>query len=185
VAEVETLRRSRAEEEARLDRAVQARTAAEGALATLERQVRAAEARRADAMAAATADASPRAAPPPASLRPPAAPPASPPPPVASANAAPRIVIHYRAGSPAAQDAARSAAEALRGDDTGGPLPRLELQPVGAVPAQRVVRYFHSEDAAAAARLAGRLGRGWSIQDFRQYEPSPSSQTIEVWLPDR
>jgi hypothetical protein len=48
-----------------------------------------------------------------------------------------------------------------------------------------VVRYFHADDAGAAARLAGRLGRGWAIQDFRGYEPSPSPGTLEVWVPDR
>ncbi|WP_431270035.1 hypothetical protein [Dankookia sp. P2] len=35
------------------------------------------------------------------------------------------------------------------------------------------------------ARLAGRLGRGWAIQDFRGYEPSPGPGTLEVWVPDR
>jgi hypothetical protein len=47
------------------------------------------------------------------------------------------------------------------------------------------VRYFHAEDAPAAARLAGRLGRGWALQDFRSYEPLPSPGLLEVWLPDR
>jgi hypothetical protein len=48
-----------------------------------------------------------------------------------------------------------------------------------------VVRYFHAADAAAAARLAGRLGPGWAIQDFRALSPSPPPQTLELWLPDR
>jgi len=37
----------------------------------------------------------------------------------------------------------------------------------------------------AAARLAGRLGPGWAIQDFRALSPSPPPQTLELWLPDR
>jgi hypothetical protein len=45
------------------------------------------------------------------------------------------------------------------------------------------VRYFHDEDAAAAARLAARLGPGWAIQDFRAFLPQPAPQTLEVWLP--
>ena len=60
--------------------------------------------------------------------------------------------------------------------------PRVSAE---ATPSQRVVRYFHSEDAPAAARLAGRLGRGWALQDFRSYEPLPSPGLLEVWLPDR
>jgi len=53
------------------------------------------------------------------------------------------------------------------------------------VPSQRVVRYYHADDAAAAARLAGRLGRGWAIQDFRAHEPAPPPGTLEIWLPER
>ena len=89
--------------------------------------------------------------------------------------------MHHRAGSAAGAEAA--AALAGRCGDGGFDVP--ELRPVPAVPSQRVVRYFHAEDAAAAARLAGRLGRGWAIQDFRGYEPSPGPGTLEVWLPDR
>ena len=63
--------------------------------------------------------------------------------------------------------------------------PSRRVRPAPAVPSQRVVRYFHSGDAPAAARLAGRLGRGWAIQDFRGYEPLPSPGTLEVWLPER
>jgi len=47
------------------------------------------------------------------------------------------------------------------------------------------VRYFHDSDAAAAARVAARLGPGWAIQDFRAFSPSPPPQTVEIWLPDR
>ncbi len=60
-----------------------------------------------------------------------------------------------------------------------------ELRAVGSVPAAPVVRYFHAEDAGAAARLAARLGPGWAIQDFRALTPSPAPQTLEVWLPER
>lgn len=93
----------------------------------------------------------------------------------------PRVFIHYRAGSTAAAETATSLALPLR--DAGFEIGDLRMVPN--TPSQRVVRYFHSDDAAAAARLAGRLGRGWAIQDFRGYEPAPTSQTLEVWLPDR
>jgi hypothetical protein len=86
-----------------------------------------------------------------------------------------------RAGSSAAADAAASLADQIR--DSGFTL--AELREVQGTPSQRVVRYFHAEDAAAAARLAGRLGRGWAIQDFRTFEPAPAPQTLEIWLPDR
>ncbi len=82
-----------------------------------------------------------------------------------------------RIGFPAPLRApARTAAEA-------GKAAGRRLRPDGS--AQRVVRYVHAEDATAAARLAGRLGRGWAIQDFRAYHPSPTPQTIEVWMPER
>ncbi|WP_192898724.1 LytR C-terminal domain-containing protein, partial [Crenalkalicoccus roseus] len=114
----------------------------------------------------------------PAAPPPPAPAAASPPRPAA---ATPRVFVHYRAGSDTAREAAEAAARALR----GGGFQVTELRGVPGVPTQRVVRYFHDDDAAAAARLAGRLGRGWVIQDFRAYEPSPAPQTLEVWLPER
>jgi hypothetical protein len=109
---------------------------------------------------------------------PPAARPARPEP---APAAGPRIFVHYRGGSAAAAEAASSAAALLR--DSGFEVG--DLRAVQSVPAQRVVRYFHAEDAATAARLAGRLGRGWAIQDFRSFEPLPASQTLEIWLPER
>ncbi len=90
-----------------------------------------------------------------------------------------RIFVHHRANSPAAATAASEVAQSLRG---GG----FEVQAVrGAtfVPSTPVIRYFHEEDQAAAARLAGRLGQGWAIQDFRAFLPQPAPQTLEVWLP--
>ncbi|MFC7538457.1 LytR C-terminal domain-containing protein [Siccirubricoccus deserti] len=112
-----------------------------------------------------------------------AAPPARParPEPAAALASGPRVFVHYRGGSPAAAEAASTAAALLR--DSGFEV--SDLRTVQSVPAQRVVRYFHAEDAGAAARLAGRLGRGWAIQDFRNFEPSPAPQTLEIWLPER
>jgi hypothetical protein len=89
-----------------------------------------------------------------------------------------RVVVHHRANSTAASGAAAELAQSLRG---GG----FEVQGVRSaafVPSTPVVRFFHEEDQAAAARLAARLGRGWAIQDFRAFLPQPAPQTLEVWL---
>jgi hypothetical protein len=88
-----------------------------------------------------------------------------------------RVVVHHRTGS--APAAAEEVAQGLRGAG-------VEVQTIRAapfVPSTPVVRYFHEEDQAAAARLAARLGRGWAIQDFRAFLPQPPPQTLEVWLP--
>lgn len=169
-AELDVLRRTIAAEEARLRDAVQARAAAEAKLAELEREMQAADARRAEAP--------PRPASP-ARTRGEAAPAPAPAPAPAAASGQARVIIHYRAGSEAAREAAQAMAESLR----AGGFELVDVRSAPAVPAQRVVRYFHGDDAAAAARLAGRLGRGWAIQDFRAYEPSPEPQTLEVWVP--
>ena len=90
-----------------------------------------------------------------------------------------RVFVHHRTNSSQGAAAADDVADRLR--DTG-----VDLQaPRSAafVPSTPVVRYFHDEDQAAAARIAGRLGRGWAIQDFRAYQPQPAPQTIEVWIP--
>lgn len=169
-AEVARLRVAQEEDQARLASLTQARVVAEAELASLRRD-----------LAIARRDAVPApGAPPPITAAP------MPPPRPARAEtlpgtSQPRVFIHLRAGSAVAADVAASLVQPLReaGFDLG------ELRPVTNTPSQRVVRYFHTEDAAAAARLAGRLGRGWAIQDFRGYEPAPALQTLEIWLPDR
>jgi len=90
-----------------------------------------------------------------------------------------RIIVHHRANSATAANAASDLAQGLR---AGG----VEVQSVrGApfVPSTPVVRYFHDQDQPAAARLAARLGQGWAVQDFRAFLPQPVPQTLEVWLP--
>ena len=94
----------------------------------------------------------------------------------------PRVVVRYRSGSAAAEQAAQAVAANLR---EGGGFGAVELRAVQDTPGQRVVRYFSTESATPAARIAGRLGRGWAIQDFRGYDPNPSNPSLEVWLPDR
>lgn len=90
-----------------------------------------------------------------------------------------RIFVHHRANSPQSAGAAEEVTQNLRA--AGFEIAAVRAAPF--VPSTPVVRYFHDEDQAAAARLAGRLGRGWAIQDFRAYEPQPAPQTLEVWLP--
>lgn len=86
-----------------------------------------------------------------------------------------RVFVHYRANASAAEEVAQS----LR----GAGIEVTAFRPSAFVPSTPVVRYFHEDDQAAAARLAGRLGRSWAIQDFRAYTPQPSPGTLEVWLP--
>lgn len=209
----DAIRQAQAAEEARLVAVTQARIAAESRLAELRRDLAVAGAQRAMLRDPGRRDAEPRdAAQPPPRIPPPDVPrePAArrEPPQTAPATAAlsppilapgpaplrlnrpdgynspggtPRVVIHHRAGSAQATEAAATMVGQLReaGFEAG------ELRGVGAVPVQRVVRYFHTDDAPAAARLAGRLGRGWAIQDFRSFEPTPASGLLEVWLPER
>ena len=46
--------------------------------------------------------------------------------------------------------------------------------------AKSEVRYFHQEDASAAARLAEIIGA--EIRDFSTYRPVPPPGRLEVWL---
>lgn len=162
---VATARRAEiAAEEARLAALRAARTQLEQEIASLQQE---AEQRRRDAPGRKASDASGAAAP--------AAP-------AAGGGADPqaralRVFVHHRTGAPPA--AAEEVAQGLRAAG-------IEVQGIRAapfVPSTPVVRYFHEEDQAAAARLAARLGRGWAIQDFRAFVPQPPPQTLEVWLP--
>jgi hypothetical protein len=187
--DAEALRRSLAAEQARLEALAQARTAAEAQLAQLQAQVAQREilARREAALAALPSVTAPLPTPPRGEAGPRqaggigagttgggAAQQQQP-------SGQQRVVLHHRAGSYAASEAAGAMAAQVR--EAGFDL--NETRAVTATPSQRVVRYFHAEDAPAAARLAGRLGRGWALQDFRSYEPLPSPGLLEVWLPDR
>jgi hypothetical protein len=179
-ARLDALIRSRnaaeAEQQARLDALARARAAAETQLAALQRDIAAAQR---EAAALSRREAAP---PPPIAGPAPVPAPSRPTREVpATGGGQPRVFVHHRTGSAAGAEAAAALVAPLR--EGGFDVP--DVRPVPAVPSQRVVRYFHAEDAAAAARLAGRLGRGWAIQDFRGYEPSPGPGTLEVWVPDR
>jgi hypothetical protein len=181
--EVAALRQAIATEQARLDAVTRARVEAETRLATIQREASQREAaQREAALREPPRESVPRE--PPArreATAPPVPPPARSSRPEPAPTAGPRVFVHYRGGSPAGAEAANAAAALLR--DQGFEIG--DLRAVQSAPAQRVVRYFHAEDAATAARLAGRLGRGWAIQDFRGFEPSPAPQTLEIWLPER
>lgn len=89
-----------------------------------------------------------------------------------------RVLLHHRANSPMAADAAAGLARSLRASG-------IEVQGIrGAafVPSTPVLRFFHEEDRATASRLAARLGPAWAIQDFRAWRPQPPPQTLEAWL---
>jgi hypothetical protein len=185
-----------AAEEARLAALREARIGLEGEIAALRAEIEAARLAVPDPKTLPTQPAGPA----PAQLTrlvpatpavPPAAEPAARPPtepvsrppaePVARPQADPplRIVLHHRAASSQGASAAEEVAGRLR--EAGLEVQATRTAPF--VPSTPVVRYFHEEDQAAAARIAGRLGRGWAIQDFRAYQPQPSPQTIEVWIP--
>lgn len=187
-ADAEALQKTLAAEQARLEAVAQARAAAEAQLAQLQAQVAQREilARREAALAALPSVTAPLPSTPPRGEAGPRQAGG------AGSNSAAgaaaqqlagqqRVVLHHRAGSYAASEAAGAMAAQVR--EAGFDL--NETRAVTATPSQRVVRYFHAEDAPAAARLAGRLGRGWALQDFRSYEPLPSPGLLEVWLPDR
>jgi len=184
-SDAESLRKNLEAEQARLEALAQARTAAEAQLAQLQAQVAQREilARREAALAALPSVTAPLPNPPRGEAGPRQAGG------IGSGTGAAaqlpsghqRVVLHHRAGSYAASEAAGAMAAQVR--EAGFDL--SETRAVTATPSQRVVRYFHAEDAPAAARLAGRLGRGWALQDFRSYEPLPATGLLEVWLPDR
>jgi hypothetical protein len=92
-----------------------------------------------------------------------------------------RVHLYYLAGSPAARQAAEDAAAVLR--DAG--VEAVDLRPIAEVPENRLVRYHRAGDAGLAARLAGRLGRGWALQDSRGFDPGGPARGLEIWLPDR
>jgi hypothetical protein len=182
--DVEALRKNVAAEQARLESLTRQRSAEEAKLAQIQEQAAQREqasqreilARREAALASLPSVTAPLPSP---SPRTPRAEPRT------ETAAVPgghqRVVLHHRVGSYAATEAAGAMASQVR--EAGFDL--SETRAVTATPSQRVVRYFHAEDAVAAARLAGRLGRGWALQDFRSYEPLPSPGLLEVWLPDR
>jgi hypothetical protein len=96
-----------------------------------------------------------------------------------------RIFIHYQGGSQAAGLAnGLSNSLALSKDP-----PEVELRPVDFAVATPRIRYFYTEDAAAAAALAAFLdpltssGDGWQIQNFTHFRPGPAAGTLEVFVP--
>ncbi len=107
-----------------------------------------------------------------------AAAPAAVPPDEAAPGQGLRVFVHHRADARQAAAGAAEIAQSLRA--AGFEVPATRAVPYA--PSTPVVRFFHDEDQAAAARLAGRLGRGWAVQDFRAYQPQPAPQTLEVWL---
>ena len=184
--DVEALRKNVAAEQARLESLTRQRSAEEAKLAQIQEQAAQREqasqreilARREAALASLPSVTAPLPSP---SPRTPRAEPRTEPAAAVPGGGHQRVVLHHRVGSYAASEAAGAMASQVR--EAGFDL--SETRAVTATPSQRVVRYFHAEDAVAAARLAGRLGRGWALQDFRSYEPLPSPGLLEVWLPDR
>jgi hypothetical protein len=105
--------------------------------------------------------------------------------PAAAGRVAAAVVVHHRAGSPAAERAARLVVAEVRGAGLGG----AAVLAVPAVPARRVIRFGRGEDGAAE-RLALRLRRRWphpwrleaSVVGPDPARPAPP---LEIWLPHR
>lgn len=95
-------------------------------------------------------------------------------------------VVHYSAFDPAAERAARRAAEALVALGVASP----DLRPVRVRLSSTSVRYFHEADRDDAARvngaIAGALLRSGferaRLQDLTHYEPRPREGALEVWV---
>jgi hypothetical protein len=96
-----------------------------------------------------------------------------------------RIFFLYEGGSPAA-----ARATALSGSLAAAKDPlEVELRTVGFTIATPRIRYFHADDAEAAAALAAFLappesgGGPWQVQDFTHFRPLPLTGTLEVFVP--
>jgi len=94
------------------------------------------------------------------------------------------VVVHHRAGSPAAERAARLVVEEVRGAGLGG----AAVRAVPAVPARRVIRFGRGEDGAAerlALRLRRRWPHPWRLEAAVSPGPARPAPPLEVWLPHR
>jgi hypothetical protein len=91
------------------------------------------------------------------------------------------ISVHYRRDSSAARMDAQRLASWLVSSSFSAPRLLTTEHPVAAP----VVRYFFSQDAAAAALLVHTLGgrdQSWRVEDCRGWRRKPPAGTIEVWL---
>jgi len=99
---------------------------------------------------------------------------------------APSAVVHYSAFDPAAERAARRAAEALGAVG----VTTQDIRAVRARFSSTSVRYFHEADRDDAARVNGAvaaalLRSGFDrarLQDLTHYEPRPREGALEVWV---
>ncbi|MBV8576644.1 MAG: hypothetical protein JOZ58_16625 [Acetobacteraceae bacterium] len=98
--------------------------------------------------------------------------------------AGPRVVIHFRAGSPADEAQAGRLVAAL-GREAGS----AEIRAVPDAPRTATIRYFRTEDREAAETVARTLqrasGMSWTIRNSTAFRPSPPPGTIEAWIPGR
>ncbi len=97
----------------------------------------------------------------------------------AFADRALRLILHAPSGVPAAEVEALLAGLSTAVRPAEGPIR------VNFAISRSNVRYYHREDAdaaaAASASLSTRLGPV-EVRDFTSYQPSPAPGTIEIWL---
>lgn len=91
------------------------------------------------------------------------------------------MFINYRAGSGAGEDEAADLAHRMLFSDFA----YAETRHIAGGPWAPTIRYFHSEDAGAASRLADLLrdnGEPFRIQDMTHFHARPPRGTLEVWV---
>lgn len=93
----------------------------------------------------------------------------------------PRVFLLYRAGSQSGQQATTLIAQQLLFSNFA----YADTLSARGVPATPSIRFFHSEDGAAAARLADLLrstGQEYRVQDFTSSPGAAGHGTLEVWV---
>ena len=91
-----------------------------------------------------------------------------------------RVVIHYLAGSPGADAAAKLLSTRLG--------VHADMHEEAAVPPSALVRYVSSEDHSAArkaGKILGEMNYSWKIEAASDGRGDASQGVIKIWLPNR
>jgi hypothetical protein len=100
------------------------------------------------------------------------------------ASRATGVVVHHRAGSPAAERTARLVAAEVR----RAGLDIAAVRAVPTVPARRVIRFGRGENETAerlALRFQERWPHSWRLDASLGRDPTQSAPPLEIWLPHR
>jgi len=91
-----------------------------------------------------------------------------------------RVVIHYLAGSPVADAAAKRLSTRLG--------VHAEMHEEATVPQSALVRYVSSDDHSAAreaGKILGEMDYAWKIETDPNRPGDSSQGVIKIWLPNR